>query len=198
MAVGRLIEVRMFESVLDFQFEVLTCYYNDGRQLPVRGSVNSAHAYIAAPYGIYKTFDNYIALAMTNIPALADLLQCETLKQFSNSNDWFAKRDDIKKVLANHLHTNTAAHWLSVLEKADVWCAPVMNYDELMKQDGYRLLEMELTVQTSGGLSVKTTRCPIRIDGEKLIAGIGAPSLGEHNEQIDLQFGLTKTVAHLS
>src|SRR6187402_402476 len=63
---GALVQVSMLESILDFQFEVLTCYYNDGRQLPVRGAVNSAHAYIAAPYGIYKTNDDYIALAMTN------------------------------------------------------------------------------------------------------------------------------------
>ncbi|MFY7840566.1 MAG: CaiB/BaiF CoA transferase family protein, partial [Lacibacter sp.] len=44
---GALVQVSMLESILDFQFEVLTCYYNDGRQLPVRGAVNSAHAYIA-------------------------------------------------------------------------------------------------------------------------------------------------------
>src|ERR1043165_3923973 len=28
---GALIQVSMFESILDFQFEVLTCYFNDGR-----------------------------------------------------------------------------------------------------------------------------------------------------------------------
>src|SRR6185295_6208150 len=33
---GALVQVSMFESILDFQFEVLTCYYNDGNQLPVR------------------------------------------------------------------------------------------------------------------------------------------------------------------
>ena len=46
---GALIEVSMFESALDFQFEVLTCYYNDGNQLPVRSAINSDHAYVAAP-----------------------------------------------------------------------------------------------------------------------------------------------------
>jgi CoA:oxalate CoA-transferase len=64
---GALVQVSMFESILDFQFEVLTCYYNDGNQLPVRSAVNSAHAYIAAPYGIYKTQSGYMALAMSNI-----------------------------------------------------------------------------------------------------------------------------------
>jgi crotonobetainyl-CoA:carnitine CoA-transferase CaiB-like acyl-CoA transferase len=187
---GALVQVSMFESILDFQFEVLTCYYNDGNRLPVRSEVNSGHAYIAAPYGIYKTKDGYIALAMGNIVSLAGLLQCEPLKKFTDSNDWFAKRDSIKKILGDHLATGTAAGWLQVLEKADIWCAPVMDYDTLVQQEGYRLLNMEIVVKTTNGLSVTTTRCPIHVDGKILVSEIGAPLLGEHNEEIDCRFGL--------
>jgi len=189
---GALVQVSMFESALDFQFEVLTCYYNDGNQLPVRSAINSGHAYVAAPYGIYKTKDEYIALAMTDIVRLGTLLQCESLKEFTDVSDWFEKRDEIKKILATHLINETAEHWLTILEKADVWCAPVLNYDRLMKEEGYRVLNMEITVKTSKGLSVKTTRCPIRVDGKLLVSDKGAPFLGEHNEEIDKQFGLTK------
>jgi len=187
---GALVQVSMFESILDFQFEVLTCYYNDGNRLPIRSEVNSGHAYIAAPYGIYKTKDGFIALAMSNIVLLAELLHCESLKIFTDSNDWFVKRDAIKKILSDHLATGLAASWLAVLEKADVWCAPVMDYDELVQQEGYRLLNMEIVVKTTNGLSVTTTRCPIRVDGKTLVSHKGAPTLGEHNTEIDYQFGL--------
>ena len=189
---GALIEVSMFESALDFQFEVLTCYYNDGNQLPIRSAINSGHAYVAAPYGIYKTKDDYIALAMTDIVRLGTLMECEPLKKFTDTSDWFDKRDEIKEVLAAHVIKNTASYWLTILETADIWCAPVWNYDKLMKEDGYRVLNMEITVKTSNGLSVKTTRCPIRVDGKLLINDIGAPLLGEHNKEIDAQFGLAK------
>jgi CoA:oxalate CoA-transferase len=189
---GALVQVSMFESILDFQFEVLTCYYNDGNQLPVRSAINSAHAYVAAPYGIYKTKEGYIALAMGNILLLAELLGCEKMKQFNDSNAWFSKRDEIKKVLAEHLVTNTAAHWLTILEKADIWCAPVLNYDQLVQQEGYKVLNMEIVVKTSNGLSVTTTRCPIHVDGKILKSEKGAPLLGEHNEQIEQEFGLLK------
>jgi crotonobetainyl-CoA:carnitine CoA-transferase CaiB-like acyl-CoA transferase len=184
---GALVQVNMFESILDFQFEVLTCYYNDGNELPVRSAVNSGHAYVAAPYGIYNTKDGYIALAMGNILLLAQLLQCDPLKEFADSNDWFSKRDAIKVVLARHLATNTAANWLDILEKADIWCAPVMDYDKMVKQEGYRVLEMELKVTTSNGLKVTTTRCPFRVDGKLLQSTKGAPALGEHNDEIDQQ-----------
>jgi len=189
---GALVQVNMFESILDFQFEVLTSYYNDGNQLPVRGAVNSAHAYIAAPYGIYKTNDGYIALAMGDILTLSTLLQCEPLREFSDRNSWFDKRDEIKKILADHLLTNSAPYWLSILEKADIWCAPVMDYDALIQQDGYKVLNMEITVKTSNGLAITTTRCPIRVDGKLLVADKGAPQLGEHNTTIEKQFALEK------
>jgi CoA:oxalate CoA-transferase len=189
---GALVQVSMFESILDFQFEVLTCFYNDGRQLPVRGANNSAHAYVAAPYGIYKAKDNYIALAMTHIVKLAELLQCEVLKQFTNTDDWFNRRDEIKQLLADHLISHTADHWLRILESADIWCAPVLDYDRLIKEEGYRVLNMEITVTTSSGLSVRTTRCPFRVDGKLLASTKGAPLLGEHNDAIEKQFGLIR------
>lgn len=189
---GALIQVSMFESILDFQFEVLTCYFNDGNELPVRSANNSGHAYIAAPYGIYKTKDGYIALAMSNILLLAQLLNCEPLQQFTDDSDWFTRRDPIKQILAEHLATNTTHHWLDILEKADIWCAPVMDYEKLVQQEGYRALNMEIIVKTSNGLSVTTTRCPIRVDGKLLVSDKGAPVLGEHNEEIEHQFGLLK------
>lgn len=187
---GALIQVSMLESILDFQFEVLTCFYNDGRELPVRSAVNNGHAYIQAPYGIYKTADTYLALAMGNIMVLKDLLGCEGLSPYKDSADWFNKRDEIKTILAEHLSHKSTKHWLSILEPADIWCAKVMDYDALIQEEGYKILEMELNVKTSNGLIIKTTRCPIKIDGETFKSDIGAPLLGEHNSEIEKQFNL--------
>jgi Predicted acyl-CoA transferases/carnitine dehydratase len=187
---GALVQVSMLESILDFQFEVLTCYYNDGRELPVRSAVNNGHAYLSAPYGIYKTADGYLALAMGDIIRLAELLECEPLKNFSNTADWFVKRDEIKSILADHLTARSTDAWLAVLEPADIWCAKVMDYARLVEEKGYQALNMEIKVKTSNGLSITTTRCPIRFDGEILASEKGAPLLGEHNKEIDEQFGL--------
>jgi len=147
---------------------------------------------LSAPYGIYKTADGYLALAMGNITQLATLLQCEPLKQFTNTAEWFVKRDEIKTILAGHLLARNTGEWLAVLEPADIWCAKVLDYDLLVQENGYQMLNMELTVKTSNGLSITTTRCPIRMDGEIFTSNIGAPLLGEHNDLIDEQFGLKK------
>jgi len=185
---GALVQVSMFESILDFQFEVLTCFYNDGNELPVRSSVNNGHAYIAAPYGIYKTRNGYLALAMGNIVTLGELLNCEKLKCYGSPDDWFSKRDEIKKIIADHLLSSTTEAWLDILEPADIWCSKVLDYDALTKEEGYKILDMELKVKTSNGLRITTTRCPIRVDGNLLLSDKGAPLLGEHNRQIEEEF----------
>jgi CoA:oxalate CoA-transferase len=185
-----LVQVSMLESILDFQFEVLTCHFNDGRQLPVRSRVNNGNAYIPAPYGIYKTRDGFLSLAMGDIPTLGRLLDCGDLEIFTDSSGWFDRRDEIKAILAQHLLSRTTDDWLTVLQPADIWCAKVMDYEDLLRQVGYKVLNMELKVKTSNGLLVKTTRCPIRIDGKIAVSDKGAPLLGEHNESIDQQFGL--------
>ena len=187
---GALVQVSMLETILDFQFEVLTCFYNDGRQLPVRSQVSNGNAYIPAPYGIYKTREGYLSLAMGDIIKLAGLLQCPALEVFTDTTEWFDRRDEIKAILTRHLLTRSADDWLSILQPADIWCAKVMDYRDLMDQVGYKVLNMELKVKTSNGLSIRTTRCPIRIDGQLSVSEIGAPVLGEHNELINAQFGL--------
>ncbi len=187
---GALVQVSMLESILDFQFEVLTSFYNDGNEVPQRSKINNGHAYIAAPYGVYTTADGYLALSMGNIPALGELLNCDPLTKFTNPGDWFTERDSIKQILALCLAKDTTDHWIAILEPADIWCARVLDYDMMMNEKGYQVLNMELDVKTSYGLSVKTTRCPLRIDGELLVSERGAPLVGEHNLEVEQQFGL--------
>lgn len=185
-----LVQVSMFESILDFQFEVLTCFYNDGEELPKRGRINNAHAYVSAPYGIYQTGDGYLALAMGDIQQLAGLLACDALLPYTVKGEWFTKRDEIKTILANHLSTESTDYWLAILQPADIWCAPVHNYETLRQQEGYQALDMEMEVTTGNGISLTTTRCPIKVDGRYLTSQKGAPFLGEHTDRINKEFAL--------
>ena len=62
-----------------------------------------------------------------------------------------------------------------------------MDYAQLTAHEAYRTLEMEQTVRR-GTVEIRTTRCPIRIDGEVLSCGRGAPRVGEHNQLILKEF----------
>lgn len=180
---GALVQVSMLESAIDFQFEAITTYYYDGK-LPQRSEKNNAHAYLGAPYGIYKTANGYLALAMGSIPQLGNLLGCEPLLAYADGAEAFNKRDEIKGILAQHLLSNTTGHWLSILQKADIWCAEVLDWDMLMQNDGFKVLDMIQEVSMTDGFTYRTTRSPIRFNGELLTSPKGSPKLGQDNEAI--------------
>jgi crotonobetainyl-CoA:carnitine CoA-transferase CaiB-like acyl-CoA transferase len=181
---GGKVEVSLMESVLDFQFEVLTTYLNDGALPPRRSQVNNAHAYLGAPYGVYQTADGYLALAMGSVTRLGELLGCPELLEYSDSQRLFTERDTIKAILARRLLSGTTAEWLAILEPADVWCSDVFTWRRLMAHEAFKVLDFIQEVKRSEEVSLKTTRCPIRIDGEIYKSGKGAPRLGQHTSAI--------------
>jgi len=192
---GAHVEVSLLESVLDLQFEVLTTYLNDGGKPPVRSSINNAHAYLGAPYGIYATSDGYVALAMGSIVRLGELLGCPALSTYKDPALLFSERDEIKSVLADHLRQRTTNQWLDILEPADVWCSDVLTWDRLLQHPGFTALNMIQTITRPGGgdepaVVMRTTRCPLRIDGELLSNDTPAPRIGEHTARLRQEFSL--------
>jgi crotonobetainyl-CoA:carnitine CoA-transferase CaiB-like acyl-CoA transferase len=178
------------EALLDFQFEVLTTYLNDGNRKPVRSFYNNAHAYLSAPYGIYKTTDGYIAIAMTPVPKLGELLKLDSIKVFTDQKEWFTKRDDIKKLIGDWLINETTQHWLDILQPADIWCGEVLEWDKMMKNDGFKVLDMLQRIKRFDGLDIETLRCPIRINNEIFKSEKAAPVIGQHTKQISEEFSL--------
>ena len=178
---GGLVEVSLLESALDLQFEGLTVYLNDAEAAPVRSAVGGAHPYIGAPYGIYALADGYLALAMVEIPRLGRLLGAAELERFDDPAEWYPRRDEIKAEVAAVLAERKLAEVLAVLEADDVWAAEVLAWPELVEHDGFRAVEMVVEAG-EGARRFRTTRCPIRIDGEVLASPRAAPRVGEHRE----------------
>jgi crotonobetainyl-CoA:carnitine CoA-transferase CaiB-like acyl-CoA transferase len=176
---GGLIQVSMLESACDMQFETITTFYQDGGQPARRSLHNNAHAYLGAPYGVYRTADGFMALAMSPVATLGDLLACKELLSYTDPGRWFDQREQIKDILAAHLKDKPTRYWLLILEQADIWCAEVFNWDQLTRHEGFHALDMLQTVKMSDGYSFQTTSCPIRIDRSPLLSPKGTPRLGE-------------------
>lgn len=186
---GNHVETSLLEALIDFQFEVLSTHLNDGRRLPMRSAFRSAHAYLAAPYGVYPTSDGYLAIAMTPIPKLADLLSLTTLDPYRDDPpSWFTARDAIKAIIADVLAKDTTDHWLSILEPADVWCARVLQWPELLESEGFTALDMLQLVTRSDGVEILTTRSPLRLNGSRPPLSTAAPRIGEHSAAIRQEF----------
>ncbi len=187
---GGLVETSLIEALLDFQFEVLTTHMNDGRRPPKRSAYRNAHAYLAAPYGVYDTANGYLALAMTHLPTLASLLDLPALKEMADSTESFLRRDEIKRTIAARLKEHTTEHWLKILDAADIWCAEVLDWPKVFASEAFREIDMVQTLTDGQGIEVLTTRCPIRLDRKVVKSSQLAPGVGQHTEAIQKEFGL--------
>ncbi len=188
---GGLVQTSLLEALLDFQFEVLTTHLNDGGRLPQRSAMNGAHAYLGAPYGVYQTADGWLALAMTpSLERLARLLGLTGLDHwFNDPRQAMHDRDAIKSIIAAGLATKSTAHWLALLQPADIWCAEVLDWPGLMASDAFQRLKMVQHISGSSA-SLDTLRGPLRIDGAALTSPRAAPDLGQDRKAIIQEFGL--------
>jgi CoA:oxalate CoA-transferase len=188
---GSHVDTSLLEALIDFQFEVLTTHLNDNRRLPRRAGFRSAHAYLAAPYGVYPTADGFLAIAMTPIPKLPDLLGIEALAPYRDEpKSWFSSRDEIKAIIAETIARQTTDHWLAILERADTWCAKVLRWPELLASEGFALLDMLQLVERDDNVKILTTRSPIRVNGARPPVSRAAPRVGEHSQAIRRELGV--------
>ncbi|AVX04895.1 CaiB/BaiF CoA transferase family protein [Maritalea myrionectae] len=189
---GAHIQTSLLEALIDFQFEVLTTHLNDAdKSLPKRSAVNNAHAYLAAPYGVYATQDSYVAIAMTPVDQLGALIGAPDLAAMHDKDKWFEQRDEIKQLLADHLKTRDTAHWMKLFVDADIWASEVLNWPEMFQSSSFQELDLIQTLDLGEGKTIKAMRSPIRVDGEVLKSTKPAPTIGEQNAQIEQEFSLT-------
>ncbi|MEM7047446.1 MAG: CaiB/BaiF CoA-transferase family protein [Pseudomonadota bacterium] len=185
------VSTSLLEVLIDFQFEVLTTYFNDGEHLPQRAAVGGAHAYLNAPYGVYETSDGYLAIAMTpSLKHLGELLDIENLPD----NPPFTKRDELKAILAKKIRTRTTEQWLKILQAADIWCAEVRDWPSLLRSHAFKELDFLQTITRAkpdgDDVTLTSLRAPIRINDQVLKSTTAAPLLGEHTAAITSQFSL--------
>ncbi|TDQ64423.1 crotonobetainyl-CoA:carnitine CoA-transferase CaiB-like acyl-CoA transferase [Maritalea mobilis] len=185
------VQTSLLEALVDFQFEVLTTHLNDEKKrLPQRSEVNNAHAYLSAPYGVYQTKDGFIAIAMTPVDKLGAFISCDALLAFDNEKQWFEQRDEIKTILADHLKTQTTSYWMEIFVAHDVWASEVLDWPQLFKSTSFKNLDFFQDLDLGEGHSMKAIRSPIRINGDVLKSSRPAPSIGEHNAEINREFNL--------
>ena len=181
---GVLVEVSLLESALDMQFEVLTTYFNDGRKLPKRSAVRGGgHAYLSAPYGLYQTANGYLALAMGDLRKIAVVIGLSE-ERYQDQSMWFSQRDTIMRELGQALREKTTQEWVTLLEKAGIWCGSVHDYHTFLQEESFVQTGMLQEIALHDGTALRTTRSVYGIDGHYLYSNKPAPKVGDDNEKI--------------
>jgi len=142
---------------------------------------------LGAPYGIYQTANGYIAIAMMDIQILAKVIACDELSAYSQEHS-FLYRDKIKDILSRHLKNKNSDYWLDLILREDLWAMEVLDWQMMIDTAAYKVLDMEQELVGEDGKRIITTRCPIRINEQKIVSSKMAPALGEHNDLIKKDF----------
>ncbi len=189
---GAHVETSLLEALIDMQFEFLTTYLNNGQIPPERLSTGSAHGYLPAPYGVYDTADGHLALAMSSLTQLGDLLDLPDLKIYEhNPATAFQNKDLIRHRLQTKLYTRSAANWETELTAQGIWCAKVLDWSQMLQTEIMQSLQM--TSPPDSKPAVHTIASPLRMNGNRPAPATRAPALDAQGNAILEEYGLARS-----
>ena len=100
--VGGRVDVNLLSAAIDLQMESLVCFLNgDGRD-DVRQVGRLSGWYYGAPYGVYATKDNFIAISLGSLDVLSDALQIPPQERVPES-EAFERREEAAAGIARAL-----------------------------------------------------------------------------------------------
>jgi crotonobetainyl-CoA:carnitine CoA-transferase CaiB-like acyl-CoA transferase len=181
---GQKVEVDLFSCTVAMQQQELTFYRSQGF-VPERPAENLGSVWATAPFGIYATSDGHIAIAMTPCPVLAEVLDLPWLAQYDDLDKMIESRPQIYAGLSEHFLGGTTEHWIDVLLAADVWCAPVQNYEQLVQdpQVAHNGLFWEVPVGDDEATFL-TPASPITFSATPAGIERGVPRTGQHTAEV--------------
>jgi crotonobetainyl-CoA:carnitine CoA-transferase CaiB-like acyl-CoA transferase len=191
---GQQVEVNLLSSMMDVQIQELTTYLNTGN-LPHRSSERLAHPLINAPYGIHRTADGWIAVAMAEPATLAEALGLPKLAQFIEWTEGFAHRDEIFRAVAEVLATLTTEEAITELDRHAVWCGRVNTYADLAHDPQVLHNGMIQSVPGRNGTDLQLIGSPIQFSSTPSSIRTCPPELGEHTDEILAEFGISAAKA---
>jgi crotonobetainyl-CoA:carnitine CoA-transferase CaiB-like acyl-CoA transferase len=189
IGVGQHVEIDMLSVVLDAQLQEFVTYLNAGRQ-PTRSVEPSAHASIPAPYGVYKTSDGWLTLAMSPLSTLGEVLEDDWLRTLTDYNDGQLYRDKVYAHIRNRFTGRTTAEWIELCDQHKVWAGPVYDYAGVA-QDEHVLATGMIVDQPHRGETVRTLRPPLKLSETPATIRLGAPALGAHTSAILIDLGFS-------
>ena len=180
---GQKVEVNMLDAITTIQMQELSVF-TVGKKPQTRSVEPHAHSYIRAPYGVFKTKDGYITIAMANLKKLGELINEPFFADLEDQTDSWTYRDEIYAMTRIKLEERTTQEWLDLFRPVDIWCGPVYGYEDVVNdpQIKHNGTFVEYDHPTEG--RVKTPGFPIRFSKTPSTVDRGAPRVGEHTREI--------------
>jgi crotonobetainyl-CoA:carnitine CoA-transferase CaiB-like acyl-CoA transferase len=180
---GQHIDVSLFDTAVALQCQELAAFLNMERRFE-RSEAGIAGAWLSAPFGIYRTADGHLALAMGSLEVLGELLEEQRLGAYDDPRRAYDERDEVYAIVQQHLTSRTTSEWLELLATKDVWCAPVQTFDDLVDDPQVAHNELLTTVRHPSGGDLRVVGVPVRFSRTPGTVRTGPPAVGEHTDEV--------------
>jgi crotonobetainyl-CoA:carnitine CoA-transferase CaiB-like acyl-CoA transferase len=154
------------------------------------GKAGRGHTHLPWLWYTYRTSDAWLAVGGVTpdrLPGFWEAIGLDLMstdERFDSIGKLLRNRDDLNKLLDDHFSQKPTSHWLPALEAADVFCAPVLDYEQLTSHE--QVATNGYTLQTDHRKAGQTRiiPAPISFSETPVDSTHPEPTLGEHTDQI--------------
>lgn len=181
---GQKIEANLLNSAVGFHVQEVTAFLHKGEN-PERSESGIPNPWLGAPYGLYDTLDNYIAVGMSSVRTVAKVIGLDKYDaEHFESNNIIDNRDEIRQDFNEVFKTKTTDEWLSLLLAEDVWCSQVNSFSEMVEDPQIKHNKMIVEYEHPTIGKVKTTGFPVSFSDTPQKIYNPAPLLNQHAAEI--------------
>jgi crotonobetainyl-CoA:carnitine CoA-transferase CaiB-like acyl-CoA transferase len=181
---GQRVDVSLFNTAIALQCQELAAFMNMPERFE-RSEAGIGGAWLSAPFGVYRTADGHIAIAMASLPVVGELLDLPELEEYGDEQRAYRDRDDAYRLVQSRLEVRTTGECLELLATRDVWCAPVQTFDDVVHDPQVAHNELLTTVpHPNGGHDVRVVGVPVRFSETPGAVRSGPPAVGQHTDEV--------------
>ena len=194
---GQEIQVDLLSCLLQHELQEFVAVLNLNQEFE-RAESGIGHPGTAAPFGVFKTKDGYLSIAIATLELLAEVLKDETIslnykddgpKGAFGSEIQFTKRDEI----FDHIEKNTkkfeTQFLLDTLLEKGAWVAPVYTHKEVLDDPQVKHMKMFTSYSHQKYGEVNTVSPVVKMSETPPAITRPAPLVGEHGYEILNEFG---------
>ncbi len=189
---GCRVDVNLLSAAINLQMETFVCYLNGPRPESVAPPNWIGGWIYAAPYGIYATADGHLAISLEKLKTLGEALSSPQVAAFDEADN-YKRREEIAECVANVVATKSTAEWEEILEKHNIWHAPVNDYAAVADDPQVRHNGCFVTIPGATGTPITLVTHPIRYNGEAPEVRLPPQPLGAQTAEILKEMGYSET-----